>query len=734
MNTEFDIQQAITADLRSHRLTSALHKLKKAAENTGARDIRDEITSIESDYGLMLSYLMQGAEDPDRKNMYDRFVSRTYHLLDRLVRRQNIPSTGSLYYNTLRFEATRPDDNIAALIRRYFKIINDSSLFNLISADEDTQGHKADNRTEKEITERRLFNRLWVTFPLSGENADEVSHLLTSDEIPAYVKQLTISSLLMGSLEFFDETRLSLLIDAYIAEADNESSTIAPIALTAAVMIMLRYSHRPISQKISIKLEQASRTKTWTSDLRTIYIELVKTRDTERINRKMTDEVIPELIKLRPDIAKRHIDVSHISDLSDIEENPEWLDMLEKSGITDRLKEMSEIQEEGGDVFMSTFAHLKRFPFFNEIANWFMPFHIDHSSIAASDESSEAIADILSASPFLSNSDKYSFYFSVSTVPAQQRQMMMAQFKNYNINSAEIRSAALSQTAVDRRNTVNKYIQDLYRFFHLFSRKNEFDDPFLMRMNILRVSELAKYISDTTIYDTIAEFYFRHHYYPEALEIFRNIELTSPPQASLYQKIGFCLQKAGELEEALDYYQRAELLDARSIWTLKRIASLLSLLGRNTEALGYYTRILENQPDNVRIIIDNASALMELKQYSEAIPMLYKALYLDPENTKAPRYLAWCLLMTRDFKGADKQIRKIITRNPAPVDYLYLGHTALASGNISEAVHAYSMAIDEKTNSVEEIINRISAHIPDLENAGIDTTSIPFIIDILDRN
>ncbi len=55
MNTEFDIQQAITADLRSHRLTSALHKLKKAAENTGARDIRDQITSIESDYGLMLS-------------------------------------------------------------------------------------------------------------------------------------------------------------------------------------------------------------------------------------------------------------------------------------------------------------------------------------------------------------------------------------------------------------------------------------------------------------------------------------------------------------------------------------------------------------------------------------------------------------------------------------------------------------------------------------------------------
>ena len=28
---------------------------------------------------------------------------------------------------------------------------------------------------------------------------------------------------------------------------------------------------------------------------------------------------------------------------------------------------------------MGTFAHLKSFPFFNEPANWFLPFHADYS-------------------------------------------------------------------------------------------------------------------------------------------------------------------------------------------------------------------------------------------------------------------------------------------------------------------------------------------------------------------
>jgi len=45
------------------------------------------------------------------------------------------------------------------------------------------------------------------------------------------------------------------------------------------------------------------------------------------------------------------------------EENPEWQEILDKSGISDKLQELSELQLEGADVYMSTFSMLKNFPF-----------------------------------------------------------------------------------------------------------------------------------------------------------------------------------------------------------------------------------------------------------------------------------------------------------------------------------------------------------------------------------
>ena len=96
-------------------------------------------------------------------------------------------------------------------------------------------------------------------------------------------------------------------------------------------------------------------------------------------NRKMQNELIPEMLKLRPDISKKINNSTAMIDMSSLEENPEWEELLNKSGITDKIKELSQLQEEGSDVFMSTFSHLKSFPFFSDSANWFLPFSLEHS-------------------------------------------------------------------------------------------------------------------------------------------------------------------------------------------------------------------------------------------------------------------------------------------------------------------------------------------------------------------
>lgn len=47
------------------------------------------------------------------------------------------------------------------------------------------------------------------------------------------------------------------------------------------------------------------------------------------------------------------------SDEENNDMNPDWEDAFEKSGLGDKLREMNELQLEGADVYMSTFAALK---------------------------------------------------------------------------------------------------------------------------------------------------------------------------------------------------------------------------------------------------------------------------------------------------------------------------------------------------------------------------------------
>ena len=51
------------------------------------------------------------------------------------------------------------------------------------------------------------------------------------------------------------------------------------------------------------------------------------------------------------------------SDEEKDDRNPDWENVFEHSALGDKLREINELQMEGADVYMSTFAPLKNFPF-----------------------------------------------------------------------------------------------------------------------------------------------------------------------------------------------------------------------------------------------------------------------------------------------------------------------------------------------------------------------------------
>ena len=451
----------------------------------------------------------------------------------------------------------------------------------------------------------------------------------------------------LGGLHYFDQRRLELGLDAYLTGDDRLSVA----GLTGLVLMMHRWRDRVTGKRVADKLSAAMERPEWRDDLRTVTMELVKTIDTDRITRKIRDEVVPEMLKLRPEIDRKLNRKIENLDPTDMDENPEWQEMMEKSGLADKLKEMSEIQEEGGDVMMGTFEHLKTFPFFSEPANWFLPFHCDYSLFSGSDSGEfQPVADLMAAAPFLCDSDKYSFMFSLQHVPAMQRDLMLQQFKAQGDQLAELRAASLTTGNADRRNLVNKQVQNLYRFFRLFRRKGECPNPFAGGVNPVEVKALEEEIIAMDLLDVVGQYYFS-----QALETFRRLEALSAPGAELYQKMGYALQKSGDYERATDYYMKAEMLDSRSDWTLRRLARCLMVLRRPEEALERLKVLEERHPEHAGTALNIGRCLVELERYAEAASEYYKAEYLDEKSGKALRPLAWCLLM--DFYSLNVSAR-----------------------------------------------------------------------------
>ena len=115
-------------------------------------------------------------------------------------------------------------------------------------------------------------------------------------------------------------------------------------------------------------------------DVARIYRQMLLCQETEKIDKKMREEIIPEMLK----------NVSSMKNMRIRFWRKRWKktmiwtrieDAFEKSGLGDKLREMNELQLEGADVYMSTFAALKNYPFFREVHNWFYPFSKQQSNV-----------------------------------------------------------------------------------------------------------------------------------------------------------------------------------------------------------------------------------------------------------------------------------------------------------------------------------------------------------------
>lgn len=683
----------------------------------------DSSRALRTQYDALCAYALAGAPDPSRPLMRAEIASGAIELADKALHTSRVEDAPQLYYSKYRFERLQKE-SLAQLIGK-FEEYNSVLGLAMLAGKKDAANDSGESvRKLMEGVLTRIFNRIWTSPEFTPEELSAIEGMLCDDTLPAAAREQMVWALMLGGLEYYQRRRLMLLGKVY---SSTENKRVRLAALVAFTLLLWNHRRVPAGIKLSGMIYLMRQRETWAQDLKLVAMQFVKTRDTDRITNKLKSEVFPAMMKLRPDLQKLG-DISADMDLTSLEDNPEWEELLDKSGLTEKLKELTELQSDGADLMMATFSNLKGFPFFNEVANWFVPFSMDRKDVADSVSNNlQSLAEIIGASPFLCDSDKYSMIFSFDHIPAAQRKIFTDQIEAQSLNQAELRAGSLDAGDKKGESIVAVLVQNLYRFFKLFRRKGEFSDPFKAAPDLASLEVFSDILGDAANVRLVAEFYFKRGYYNEALGHFTTLIAASPNDYQLLQKAGYCYSALGDIEAAVEMYSRSELLAPDSLWTLRRLASAYRLLGNHKKALEYYRKVEEKRPDDLNIAYAIGHCLMETGDLKDALKMFYKVEYLAPDSAKSHRPLAWCSFLLGDYEKAGRYYGKILSGNPAVSDYLNAGHLALASGLFNDAVDLYVRSI--RMSSADDFQRLLAGDMDVLLNAGVDKVMLEIVVD-----
>jgi tetratricopeptide (TPR) repeat protein len=720
---------------------SSLHflsigQLKNAFEKTGLLvnelqlgEYTDRLDELQQNYRFLLHYFVTGVDDPQRKSVYNKLIAKMFVLNSELREELFFRNSSNFEYTQKRyFPHTKRYNSTTELLISLNYFHSQSLLIDNLG-----DSHEAEIRRLRSNYETAL-HELFCVFWLSGIYKTEDKSVFTKIIHPDYPgwleKTLIISALTLNLWRMFDETKLALLMDA----CQHPDQQVKQRALVGLCFVLARHNRfLPFFPAIRNRLVLLADDNHIVENIQNIVIQIIATAETDKITKRMQEEILPEVMKMSPKI-KDKMDSESFSNTDEWnEENPDWQEMLDQTGVADKLKELSELQMEGADVYMSTFSLLKSFPFFSQFSNWFMPFdgrNLAVNELFRTDDKSLLTAFV--SNNVMCNSDKYSFCLSILQMPEAQRGMMKNSFKMDAEQLDEMsKDEAILTPDVLAKNISKQYIQDLFRFFKLYPQHPDFSDMFGYSL-LMHRSYLFDILSGNQNFKLgIAEYYFLKSHYSQALELFEQILKETTPTAALYQKTGYSYQQLSQFDKALDAYTKADLIQPDDLWTVRKIALCYRLSGNFEKALEFYQHVDFLKPDQKSVMMQIGHCYLELGRFKDAMNIYFKLDALEDDDLKVWRAIAWCSFVSGNLEQADYYVSKLLGSQPIAHDYLIAGHVAWCQRRFSSAVESYRINLGFLENNFDQFIETLNSDKSSLIANGVDVDEFPLLIDEL---
>ena len=217
--------------------------------------------------------------------------------------------------------------------------------------------------------------------------------------------------------------------------------------------------------------------------------------------------------------------------------------------------------------------------------------------------------------------------------------------------------------------------------------------------------------------------YLRLRKYDEAIEALSTVLTISSPDIVIYEVIGYCYQKKGNLVEARTNYIKAVLLAPHDAKLQYKVAVTFMLEKNWLSASKYLENALEINKNTLHYNLAMGECLFNLKKTKSAIQYFVAAVNTKPNSPTAWEALIKCLIQSEMLEDALDQciVAKARTQNK-PIFIFYQSAILLLLGMQKEAL----IHLEDAMEKAPKLVNKFLA---------IDTAVLNnhLVVDILSR-
>ncbi|MFO8087168.1 MAG: tetratricopeptide repeat protein [Bacteroidales bacterium] len=720
----------ITDLVNRKRTKEALDLLHKLIKQSQVAAYETEWSTIAGIYSNILKYAISGVHDPQQEEVYQNTLRKVLHLADKVKQSLLLQYSPAYRFRKerLKKDQVTPGSDIEQALTR----LTSGPTVDDILYEEEKQPNE---RSPREKAIDHLFDTLWLTDHYTIKEQQLIEKLFKQDLLEWYERAVMITAITLSLLRTFDVKKFHLLFDIYRFQEDQNYQR----ALTGLLLALFRHNKRLfLYPELEERLEQEYQANPFEDDTESMIIQLLKAKDTDRVTRKLQEEIMPELIKLQPKIQEK-LDLDKLLGQEDFQDqNPEWEEFFEDSpGLMDKLQELTDMQLEGNDVFMSTFARLKHFAFFNRVPNWFLPFYNENPTAEESLAGEHAFPDpsalieSIAGSQHMCNSDKYSFVLNLKHLPDQQKQMMGNMIK---AEFDQMKEVAEDENLINQQSKnkkiITQYIQDLYRFFKIHPMHTELDDIFSYRMDFYNKDFYDKIVRNDAITRRIAEYYFSKKHFDKAEEVFEMLLEKQPEDPmEIFEKLAYSCEKQQNYEKAVDFYKKAELFDTNRLWNLKKIAYNYQMLKQADQAIDFYKQAEKIAKEDIYIKIQLGNTYLAKEDCTKALEYYHQAKQIAPDNYHIWRPLAWCSFVSGDFEQGGFYLKQLMEIEDNKYDLMNAGHVAFCLNNKEEASNYYVKSVQARNNDFKAFLEAFKEDRKHLLKHGVSEDDIALVLD-----